>query len=612
MDGTNVFKSIEQLASVIHVPLCWLDTKGIFLGGNSLYLEAIGVDSSKELVGQRSDQIFPKDTAEEMLDALTLVANSKRTAQIESPLCNFKTKRVRCFFNTISPLYDEYNAVIGVVITAIDITEKNHHLEDELKNDKAKEQEKFKAFASKVAHDLRGPLGSISILTKTSKSLAEKERAILKSSTERIGDIANNLSNYGEVEQTEQIEEKAKTFPHILVSLALSEVISAKRLQYESLPIKINCTVEFGSDFVFVKASIWSFNRMINNLISNAVDSFTDNKGVVDVTLGVSGEQVKITVQDDGKGMPEGLVKKILNNFPIGGNKKGAGIGFAQVRATLQACKGKMSMESELGKSTKVILTLPRVEAAEWAAEELDLNKGDTVVILDDDLVVHESWVMGFRFCRDSIDLQLFTQCQEALNFVNNFPDKNKLFLLVDFELANQGLTGLQFVEKLEMQKSSYLVTGYYNDPKVRKLAAKAGVKILPKQLVQEILVKVKEAGESVVVKKVDFVIIDDEQTFADSLAGYLKNQSYVEIHTYYSPKRFLENLEQYPKDTKICMDYDFENQINGVELAKQLHQDGYTKLYLLSGKDFSKETIPDYLTVILKSDVEGFDKLVE
>jgi hypothetical protein len=58
-------------------------------------------------------------------------------------------------------------------------------------------------------------------------------------------------------------------------------------------------------------------------------------------------------------------------------------------------------------------------------------------------------------------------------------------------------------------------------------------------------------------------------------------------------------------------MDNDLQNRINGIELAKQLHEAGYTNLYLLSGKDFEKGKVPSYLRVLSKGDMDVFDKLV-
>ena len=55
-------------------------------------------------------------------------------------------------------------------------------------------------------------------------------------------------------------------------------------------------------------------------------------------------------------------------------------------------------------------------------------------------------------------------------------------------------------------------------------------------------------------------------------------------------------------------MDNDLKSSINGngIELAKQLHENDYISLYLFSGKDFVDGDVPDYLTVILKTDTDN------
>jgi hypothetical protein len=55
----------------------------------------------------------------------------------------------------------------------------------------------------------------------------------------------------------------------------------------------------------------------------------------------------------------------------------------------------------------------------------------------------------------------------------------------------------------------------------------------------------------------------------------------------------------------------DLKAQLDGIELAKQLNEAGYTKLYLLSGKTFEDGEVPDYMTVLLKGDMAALDKLV-
>lgn len=143
-----------------------------------------------------------------------------------------------------------------------------------------------------------------------------------------------------------------------------------------------------------------------------------------------------------------------------------------------------------------------------------------------------------------------------------------KIVLLVDFELLRQELNGINVIEKTNA-KRSILVTSHYTNLDIRNLAIKNGIKILPKPLASDISIKIlgrevdkktdeKAASNS---KKMDLVIIDDDQMFVGSLTELFQNKG-LAVDAYYNPKLFLENLSQYAKNTKICMDNDFHSQI--------------------------------------------------
>ncbi len=118
-------------------------------------------------------------------------------------------------------------------------------------------------------------------------------------------------------------------------------------------------------------------------------------------------------------------------------------------------------------------------------------------------------------------------------------------------------------------------------------------------------------AGSNNKLRKADLVIIDDEKFFADALSGYLQMKSAnLVIDKYYHPREFLKNVSIYPKNTKISIDYDFKGDMNGIDLAEQLHGAGYINLFLVSGKLEIIEKIPNYLTVISKGNIEAFNKL--
>lgn len=67
----------------------------------------------------------------------------------------------------------------------------------------------------------------------------------------------------------------------------------------------------------------------------------------------------------------------------------------------------------------------------------------------------------------------------------------------------------------------------------------------------------------------------------------------------YACPHALLAEIDQYPKNTKICTDFDLKSSMNGPEVAKILHEKGFTHLYLATGYGFKQTDMPDYLQVL-------------
>lgn len=532
---------------------------------------------------------------------------------------------VRVMLSSKTPLRDANNNIVGIVGISVDITDRRRveklQLEKNKLNIKNKErkkiiqeQEKFRIIAKQVAHDIRSPLASLSMVVKSCKSIPEPERIALRDITNSISCIANDLlSKYQENKKGKDVNFQAPQ--NVLLSLALLDVLNEKKHQYKKTQIIFNYSFAPNSNFVFININLSNFNRMISNLVNNAVESFEGKAGKVDLSLSIEEDNVKIVIQDNGKGMPKKIIDKVMNNIAVtNGKKYGNGLGLTQVRNTLQCSNGDLAIESKINAGTKVTLSFPQANPAVWLVKEIKLYKGDIVAILDDDLSIHSAWETKFASCGFDIQLYHFRLGQELINFVNSANTKDRIFLLSDFELISQKLDGLQIIEQLAIQQHSILVTSHYNDKNVCNFAIKAGIKILPKQLTPYVSIKVdKKAYDRRDVshtKKADLVIIDDDRLFADSLADFLKDK-FMAVETYYNPYNFLENLSRYGKETRICMDNDFHKQINGIELAKQLNEKGYTQLYMLSGGGFKKEDVPSYLTVLPKGDLENLNKLV-
>ena len=615
----KIFRYLDVLAPFIPVPLFWFDTNGVCLGANELCLEVTGAKELNEFIGKTIADVHPKAIADELQRNLDLAISTGEDVIAEEVIKDLVTGKERSFMATRSPLKNENGLVVGVVVTSIEITDRKKAerlaIENEAHKATLQEQEKFRTLAEQVAHDIRSPLASLSMIVEMCKELPESKRITLREVATGISDIANNLlSRYKKSEEVTDAE--SKTPQLLLLALILSEILSSKKYQYNDSPVQFNCSFAPDSHFIFIYGNQSNFRRMISNLINNAVEAFNGKEGTVDLRLILDGGYVKVVVRDNGKGIPKEVLDKINSSIAItSGKKNGSGIGLGQVRDTLQACNGNMLIESKIGKGTKITLTLPIGKTADWIAEKIELNKEDIVVILDDDSSIHGAWKSRFEPYELELNIHNFKLGEEAMGFINSLTSEERatVFLLSDYELINQELNGLQIINQLSMHHRSVLVTSHCSNQKIRDLATQAGIKILPKQLASEIPIKVEEKeikSATSNLKKVELVIIDDDQILADSLANFLKDR-FTGVEAHYHPNHFLKNLSRYAKDTIICMDHDFKTQIDGIELAKQLNEAGYTKLYLLSGKTFEEGEVPNYLTVLLKGDTESLNKLV-
>ncbi len=615
----KVFKDLEKVSELIPVPLYWINKDGVYLGGNKLCLVETGAKSPSEFIGKRWDEVHKKEIADKIIENIKLVMNTGKVVRSEEVINDLSTGKQRYYMAIRLPVYDENNVIAGIVATSIEISDTKEaeslRLETELQKTKLDEQEQFRKVVDQVVHDIRSPLASLLMVVKSSeKDIPEITRVALREAAISIGDIANQLLSKYENEALElsggsRVEEPQP----IMVVLTILQLLSEKKHQYKELPINFSYSFSPESNFAFIQAAPIAFKRMLSNIINNAVEAIEGKSGMVSLQLFMENKSIKVVIQDDGKGMAQEVVDKIMGGVAVTSNKKdGHGIGFVQIRETLERNYGQLAVDSKVGKGTKITLAFPIVATPAWIAKEIKLNKGDTVIILDDDSSIHSAWKTHFKKYNKDIALKHFVLGEDAISFINNFSQKEKIFLLTDFELLKQELNGLHVIERTGI-KRAVLVTSHYSNSIIRNIVIKSGAKILPKSLASEIPVEIAGDNDNVDISnkptvdglgKVDAVLVDDDRMFINSLAMFFESNN-KRVNKYYNTKKFLENLHFYAKDVKIFMDNNFNGCVDGIGIAKKLHGMGYTKLYLLSGTRISVNEVPDYLTPVLKTDLD-------
>jgi signal transduction histidine kinase len=102
---------------------------------------------------------------------------------------------------------------------------------------------------------------------------------------------------------------------------------------------------------------------LLDNLISNAL-KFTRDGGEVNVTVGVAGNSVVVTVSDTGLGMSPEDQRHIFERFfraEVASDRaiQGLGLGLTIVKAIVDAHGGTIAVQSEPGRGTIVTVSLP-------------------------------------------------------------------------------------------------------------------------------------------------------------------------------------------------------------------------------------------------------------
>ncbi len=343
-----------------------------------------------------------------------------------------------------------------------------------------REKKAIADLALQVAHDIRSPVSAILMLSEECVDLPENQRTTLRNAAIRIQDIANYLLN-----QYDNKKNQYNSMTSFLVASAISSVLSEKRIEYKNFGITFSYEVSTDAAFAFVQINLADFKRMISNIVNNAADAMS-LQGAITVKLLKEKDNLVIKIIDTGKGMPPEFIKNLLNGEHVSSRKKGGhGFGLAHAQMVLKKFNAQLDIASEINVGTQVSLIFRTITTPIWIADEIEFYLDDRIIILDDDASIHGAWdTVLAPIIKNNPALQVlhFTQGRECMNYIENFPDKNKILLLVDYELIKQNINGLDVIEAVKA-KRAVLVTSHDEDLEVIKRSILLNTKLLPKVL---------------------------------------------------------------------------------------------------------------------------------
>ncbi len=219
-------------------------------------------------------------------------------------------------------------------------------------------------FAAIVSHELKSPLSAVQqnlygLAAELSEQLSEAQRARFERLKGRIDDLLKLIQTWLRAVSVPVAKIKESFAP-----VTLGDVIAkaVETVQPHAVRKDIAIAQSVAEALPAVRGDEGSLVEALVNLIGNGV-KYTPAGGRIQVTAGVEGGQVVISVADNGVGIAPEDLPRVFGDFFRGKTapaaESGAGLGLALTRRIVEAHEGTISVESEVGKGTTFFLRLP-------------------------------------------------------------------------------------------------------------------------------------------------------------------------------------------------------------------------------------------------------------
>ncbi|MGC4378362.1 cell wall metabolism sensor histidine kinase WalK [Fictibacillus sp. Mic-4] len=239
----------------------------------------------------------------------------------------------------------------GLITVLHDVTE-----QEQIENER-------REFVFNVSHELRTPLTTMKSYLEAladgawrDETIAPRFLEVTQNETERMIRLVTDLL------QLSKMDSKDYRFDFIQVELVqfLSDIIDRfEMLQHEHIQFVRNLPERK----IMVQIDPDKMTQVLDNVISNAI-KYSPEGGTITFDVSLKGRKIKVSISDQGVGIPKNNVSKIFDRFYRVDRARsrdlgGTGLGLAIAREIVQVHGGEIWAESEWGQGTTIHFTLP-------------------------------------------------------------------------------------------------------------------------------------------------------------------------------------------------------------------------------------------------------------
>lgn len=261
--------------------------------------------------------------------------------------------RITLFENEMQPIKYYHNDELGALVKSYN--KMILQIQDQKERLAFSEKEKaWREMAKQVAHEVKNPLTPMKLTIQNFERKFDPEAPDIRDKVKKMSETM--------VEQIDLIAAVAGAFSQFAqLPEKVNETFSLNKEVNSILRIFTDekIFVHANKDNILINMDKIYLNRIITNLVTNAIQAKTDDRqSIINIDLESLNKRIIISVDDNGIGIPEDLQERIFEpNFTS--KNSGMGLGLTMVRKMVEDYGGEIAVKSELGKGTKFSISLP-------------------------------------------------------------------------------------------------------------------------------------------------------------------------------------------------------------------------------------------------------------
>ena len=219
-------------------------------------------------------------------------------------------------------------------------------------------------FVANVSHELKTPISLLSLFSEilelglvNNEGKKTEYYRIIRHESLRLNNVIDNILDFA------KIEAGRKTYRFVEGDMAevIENVLSSYRYQITNSGFDVQTNMQ--PDLPPVVIDRDAMAQAISNLVDNAIKYSRDVKQL-SIKTETTGSDLSIEIADHGIGIPRAEQAKVFEKFYRVGNGlvhdvKGSGLGLSLVKHIIEAHKGTISVESDVGKGSRFTILLP-------------------------------------------------------------------------------------------------------------------------------------------------------------------------------------------------------------------------------------------------------------